>query len=82
MFAYRYASWTAWSQWSTCSVTCTEGVRQRNRACYGIGRCHDPRLLGKIQTEPCEEISCCPGMEMARRIQFSTKLYGQRFVDT
>ncbi|KAB5567451.1 hypothetical protein PHYPO_G00232890 [Pangasianodon hypophthalmus] len=56
----RYASWTTWSSWSACSVTCTEGVRQRRRACYGLGRCHDPQLVGRIQTEPCEDISCCP----------------------
>ncbi|XP_017324454.1 properdin isoform X1 [Ictalurus punctatus] len=56
----RHASWTTWSPWSLCSVSCTEGVRQRRRACYGIGECPDPHLLGEIQTDPCEDISCCP----------------------
>ncbi|XP_076859822.1 properdin-like [Brachyhypopomus gauderio] len=56
----RYASWTEWSSWGACSVTCTEGVRQRRRACYGIGKCQDKYKIGNHQTEPCVDKSCCP----------------------
>ncbi|XP_026888912.2 properdin isoform X1 [Electrophorus electricus] len=54
----RYAEWTEWSQWGACSVTCSEGVRQRHRGCYGIGKCQDPYKIGDLQTEPCTE-GCC-----------------------
>ncbi|XP_060786809.1 properdin-like [Neoarius graeffei] len=56
----RYPTWTSWSHWSACSVTCTEGVRQRQRSCYGLGKCSDPYHLGKIQTESCESVKHCP----------------------
>ncbi|CAM4716840.1 hypothetical protein PO909_018398 [Leuciscus waleckii] len=54
------AAWTQWSSWSECSMSCTEGVRQRRRSCYGNGACSDPENLGTVQTEPCEENKCCP----------------------
>ncbi|KAI5613990.1 complement factor properdin precursor, partial [Silurus asotus] len=56
----RHASWTSWSSWGACSMVCTEGVRQRTRACYGIGKCNDREGVGNKQTEPCEEEPCCP----------------------
>uniref|UniRef100_W5KJX1 Si:ch73-237c6.1 n=1 Tax=Astyanax mexicanus TaxID=7994 RepID=W5KJX1_ASTMX len=56
----RFAQWTEWSPWGRCSVNCLQGVRQRRRACYGIGKCQDFNQHGSIQTEPCEESSCCP----------------------
>ncbi|KAI4884058.1 hypothetical protein NFI96_030660, partial [Prochilodus magdalenae] len=56
----RYAEWTEWSSWSACSVSCSAGVQQRHRACYGIGKCQDTKKIGTIQTKPCKERSCCP----------------------
>lgn len=82
MLARRFASWTAWSSWSSCSVTCTEGVHQRRRSCYGLGKCDDPYLVGKMQTKPCEDISCCPGMKIKLKDTVLTLLYGPKFVDT
>ncbi|XP_065103041.1 properdin-like [Paramisgurnus dabryanus] len=54
------AAWTEWSPWSKCTVSCKEGVRQRQRKCYGIGVCLDPEDLGTFQTESCTEQNCCP----------------------
>ncbi|KAL7884988.1 hypothetical protein AOLI_G00077580 [Acnodon oligacanthus] len=56
----RTAQWSEWSPWSECSVSCMEGVQQRRRACYGIGRCYDVYRKGSIQTKPCEDRHCCP----------------------
>ncbi|KAG1933061.1 properdin-like [Pimephales promelas] len=54
------ATWTLWSSWGECSVSCTEGVRQRRRSCSGNGDCSDPKNLGTVQTEPCVKKNCCP----------------------
>ncbi|VDN50556.1 unnamed protein product [Dracunculus medinensis] len=54
--------WSAWGQWSECSVTCGGcGVRKRVRACYGGNRtCSGPDYA----TEKCGEKRC----EQASRI--------------
>ncbi|KAK7135867.1 hypothetical protein R3I94_014519 [Phoxinus phoxinus] len=54
------AAWTQWSSWGECSVSCTAGVSQRRRSCYGDGNCSDPVNLGTVQTKPCEIKDCCP----------------------
>ncbi|XP_059378809.1 properdin-like isoform X3 [Carassius carassius] len=54
------ATWSEWSPWGECSVSCSEGVSQRRRSCHGIGNCPDPENLGKVQTKPCVKKDCCP----------------------
>ncbi|KAM7387571.1 hypothetical protein PAMA_009948 [Pampus argenteus] len=49
---------TPWSSWSSCSVLCGEGVRQRSRACYGIGQLESEMITDKLQAEPCNG-TCC-----------------------
>ncbi|KAL4622608.1 properdin [Arapaima gigas] len=53
-------SWSEWSQWNPCTVTCLEGVKQRSRKCYGFGVCNDTQKLGDLQTKSCVEKPCCP----------------------
>lgn len=55
------AEWNPWSAWGPCSVTCTEGVQQRRRACYGQGSCaEDEKLENKLETRVCSMQDCCP----------------------
>ncbi|XP_043102444.1 properdin-like [Puntigrus tetrazona] len=53
-------TWSEWSSWGECTVSCREGVTQRRRSCYGIGDCADPENLGTLQTKPCVKRPCCP----------------------
>ncbi|XP_044187663.1 properdin-like isoform X1 [Thunnus albacares] len=50
--------WSLWSPWSPCNVLCGEGVRQRSRACFGIGHSECRNIKDKLQTEPCSG-TCC-----------------------
>lgn len=53
--------WTAWADWSDCSVTCANGTQWRNRTCvgplYGGMNCTGDETQEKI----CVAASC-PGM--------------------
>ena len=57
------ANWGKWSNWTACSLSCGEGIRQRFRECdnpppaYGKPGCQGPA----VQSETCENTPC-PGM--------------------
>ncbi|XP_069785281.1 properdin-like [Narcine bancroftii] len=48
--------WSEWTDWSSCSVSCREGVQQRRRFCLGRGRC---LRMESLQAKPCVEHPCC-----------------------
>ncbi|XP_064778941.1 properdin-like [Oncorhynchus masou masou] len=58
-------SWTEWTAWGRCSVSCKEGVSQRRRECQGQGKCAQTTTHREIQklvleTKVCIDSSCCP----------------------
>ncbi|XP_030592171.1 properdin isoform X2 [Archocentrus centrarchus] len=57
---FSLPAWSLWSSWSFCNVLCGEGVRQRSRKCFGIGKseCENAPFSDKLQTEPCTG-TCC-----------------------
>ncbi|XP_069503523.1 properdin [Ambystoma mexicanum] len=56
------AEWSQWSPWGPCSVTCTDGVQQRKRVCYGQGDCGkgSEKLEARLETRACSLQDCCP----------------------
>ncbi|KAM8934363.1 properdin [Pelodytes ibericus] len=52
----RQAQWSAWGEWSACTVSCAEGVQIRRRSCIGQGDCP-----GKdVEVQACVIQECCP----------------------
>ena len=43
--------WLPWGLWTECSVTCSEGVEFRGRACRG-NNCHGEGIQSKVCTRP------------------------------
>ena len=59
-----------WSPWSDCSVTCSEGIHTRSRMCMGPGKCPDEPTM-ESQTcgdvaDQCPILSISPGEEVAQ----------------
>ena len=61
-------NYTNWSPWSSCSVTCSNGTRIRNRECnnpppkYGGEDCH---VFGEAEEiEACFNEQDCPGRSL------------------
>ncbi|XP_052280410.1 thrombospondin-2-like isoform X1 [Dreissena polymorpha] len=60
--AFANGGWSPWEQWSSCSVTCGDGLRTKNRACNNpapsfIGRYCDgqPQVTDLCYNKPCLE---------------------------
>ncbi|XP_018084846.1 properdin isoform X2 [Xenopus laevis] len=52
----RAATWSVWSEWGPCSVSCLEGVESRSRFCTRQEGCKGER----IQMRACSYQDCCP----------------------
>lgn len=55
------AEWGCWTDWSGCSTTCGQGIRQRTRLCLNVNNhgqpgsgCEGP----SVSQEHCELTSC------------------------
>jgi len=53
------AHWKQWSNWTVCSASCGEGMRQRTRECETTGSAGESNCLGpNSETEICENAPC------------------------
>ena len=53
------ATWTSWSAWSRCSLTCGGGYRQQTRRCQpdGKGCTGNPTKTGPCNTQECRKFN-------------------------
>ena len=51
------SEWQQWGDWSQCTASCGEGIRQRARACSGL----DGQCQGDFTKDEVCKIEECPG---------------------
>ncbi|XP_060586448.1 uncharacterized protein LOC132742139, partial [Ruditapes philippinarum] len=61
--------WTDWGQWSTCSVTCGEGIKSRSRTCTNPS----PSLNGKYCEGDSLEVDSCKKIRCSTHVVFKAK---------
>jgi len=64
-------SWSVWSNWSACSVTCDDGHQERRRTCSDPSPQHGGSICLGNETESmiCDSGVLCPGKLYLRLIQ-------------
>ncbi|ELT88619.1 hypothetical protein CAPTEDRAFT_51095, partial [Capitella teleta] len=50
--------WSIWSQWSTCSASCGQGTRVRQRTCTGQLGNGRPCFGDAVQPNFCDQAKC------------------------
>ena len=67
--------WSVWSVWSSCSVSCANGSRSRDRKCDNPAPVHgglDCFGSGN-ESETCQELPC-PGNNLTNTSNFGSKV--------
>ena len=74
-FSSVNGGWTAWGNWSECSVTCGGGTKTRSRSCTNPPAAHggDACVGLKEMTQDCNNGVFCPGRKTTNRISFVNK---------
>jgi hypothetical protein len=73
MFPTDFGFWGPWSEYSSCSVTCGEGLQVRYRQCFG-----GPQCKGDFeQIQSCSQKTVCLDNSMGK-LFFKTKQLKQR----
>ena len=50
--------WLEWSEWSTCSVSCGEGIEERTRGQIPAQHGGKPCVGDSVETTPCSKDPC------------------------
>ena len=59
MIIYRDGSWSKWSSWESCSASCGEGIKTRDRICVGAANGGENCPQGAVEEEaPCNDVPC------------------------
>lgn len=72
-FSARDCEWAGWSEWTSCSTTCDNGIRERNREKLvvevGGGTCSGQRT----ESESCK-LRDCDGKIIFKRVNYGRQI--------